>query len=94
MNSTPEGLGMVPLEIDDEDEIPCVADPIWVRESAPVLAFLSASGPKNWDEINAWAAALRMNGTVLRHCVAWLEEKGLARSYIEATKTMWVATTH
>jgi hypothetical protein len=82
---------MIEIDTDDEEErIPNVADPIWIEMSAPVLEFLSQ--PRDWSEIRPWADARNLNPMLLGHCVAWLEEKGLAMSFFRDSKVTWVAT--
>lgn len=59
---------------------PAGADPRWEGWSAPILAFLSE--PRTWDQLNEWRKETKTNGSLLRHCLAWLEDQGRARSIL------------
>ena len=67
-----------------EDAVLPVGDLAWEKMSAPVLAYLSE--PRNWEEILRWAKQHKFNGTKLRHSLAWLEGKGLAKSFIQKVR--------
>lgn len=75
---------------DDEERTPPIGDPIWETWSKPLLRFL-ADGPRTWDEIHAWRLAVNFKDLRLRHCIAWLEDRRLAKSLDRDGVVTWVA---
>jgi hypothetical protein len=57
---------------------PPFSDPRWKEWSVPIQELLSS--PRTWVELEAWRKETKTNGSLLRHCLAWLEEMGLART--------------
>ena len=74
----------------EEEDIPNVGDPCWKRISVPILVLFAH--PRKWSYINQWAKSHNFDPVVLVQCVAWLEEMGLARSFLRNQKVHWVAT--
>ncbi len=56
----------------------------------PLAAFLSE--PRDWKALTAWGRSKRWNGGLLRHCLAWLENRGRAYTRFRDGKTFWART--
>lgn len=69
-----------------------VSDPRWEDWSRPLLAFLGV--PQGWRGINRWCREKRFGPVKMRHCIAWLEEKGLAHSFGSGDQIVWVSTSY
>ena len=63
------------------------SDPRWADASEPLHLFLRV--PRSWPDILAWAKQVKVDGSLLRNMLAWLEGAGKARSF-ETTRVMWV----
>lgn len=72
-----------------EPKSPTVDDPRWADWCVPLLEFLS--DPQEWPAINRWCRTTRFGGVKIRHCIAWLEEKRLAFSYVIDGRVVWVS---
>ena len=57
---------------------PAADDPRWAKWSAPLFSFLTE--PRSWSQLAEWQRETQTNGSLLRHCLAWLENMGYARS--------------
>jgi hypothetical protein len=75
---------------DEDERTPPIADPIWEKWSAPLLRFLYAA-PRTWPEIHAWREATDFRELHLRHCIAWLEDRHLAKAIEHDGVVAWVA---
>lgn len=80
----------LPAFVLDETKAPPMNDKRWDGWSQPVLAFLGE--PRSWAQLLLWMKEQRMNEFRLRHCLAYLEEKGLARTHGHAKGLRWVAS--
>jgi hypothetical protein len=76
----------------DEAKAPTGSDPRWAAWSRPVLEFLAT--PQSWRGINKWCRERRFGAVKIRHCVAWLEENGLAHSFGWGDQLVWVSTSY
>ena len=74
----------------DESRYPPISDPVWAEWSAPVLVFLDG-GPRTWPDIHAWRKRVRFSDGLLRHCVAWLEDRRLVRGFQREGDVRWVS---
>lgn len=63
----------------------------WEEWSKPLYAFLVE--PRSWVALKAWRPPVRLDGWRLRNCIAYLEEKGHIKHYVEKKKLYWVQTT-
>lgn len=73
----------------------------WLLESRPLVLFLSE--PRNWEELDAWAAQPEHMGfSQLRQCLAWLEANCKAKAFTRKidtgkkkpkTQVFWVEST-
>ncbi len=57
---------------------PSMRDPRWKDWSAPILKYLGEA--RTWEQLEAWRKEVKINGSLLRHCLAWLEEMGFIHS--------------
>jgi hypothetical protein len=64
--------------------VPPAADPSWESRAPPLLAFLSE--PRTPDEIMVWADEQGKPQDLVRHTLAWLCLRGLARYDIDAKR--------
>lgn len=71
------------------DHVPEMCDPCWEQWAAPVLLYLQT--PRTWQSLKAWCRVHKFGATKLRHCLAWLEEQGLAKT-TGSVKILWVQT--
>lgn len=71
---------------------PEVRDPRWEHWALPLLGMLSE--PRDWEYLRAWYRENHYGGDKFRHCLAWLEEKGLAGSRVRETRTVWYRTAY
>lgn len=69
--------------------VPPMKDPIWAEWTKGVLRFLDH--PRDWIAIARWCRD-HMTQDKFRHCIAWLEEQGLAYSFVLNDVTYWVGT--
>jgi len=70
-------------------DTPPMSDPVWAEWSAPLLEFL-LKRPRSWTELETWRRSRRVNGYLLRNCLAWLEEAGAARSEGTGKDLLWI----
>jgi hypothetical protein len=68
---------------------PPASDPRWAEWSKPVAAYLSE--PRSWADLRAWSRKERINGNLLRHILAWLEEHRLASSRNQGRALVWIS---
>lgn len=73
-----------------EDRVPPGGDPSWPILAEPLLAFLGS--PRNWTELIAFGRQQRWSGTLLRNCLAWLENRGLTYPLGEGKAVRWTRT--
>lgn len=78
-------------------DVPPMGDPSWPTRAAPLLAYLRE--PRSWAAIESWCVsrsrdpdARRMSIGTATHCIAWAEQRGLARSVVVGGAIRWVAT--
>lgn len=48
--------------------------------------------PRDWPALNVFGREHRWSGILLRNCLAWLENRGLATSHGEGKEVRWVRT--
>lgn len=58
--------------------VPALRDPAWDDVALPVRGFLRER-PRPWAAINAWAEERGLRGDHVRHALAVLDFRGLAR---------------
>ena len=69
--------------------IPKDGDPRWEDWSQPLREFVQE--PRTWQELIQWAKTVRMQTFLLRHCLAWLNNRRFAGSYYGSDgNIMWV----
>ncbi len=67
--------------------VPSTGDPSWEKSSRGLLLFLAEM--RTWPDLNAWKGI--RNPTVLRHTLAWLEDRKLVRMMIVDDEIRWLA---
>jgi len=75
------------------ERIPPDGHPSWEEISAPILNFLR-QGPKTWVDLDRFAITSRIGPTVFQNALAWLDNRGLVRSYYVSPKSdvvVWAA---
>ena len=81
-------------------DVPPLADPSWSARAAPLLAYLRE--PRSWAAIESWCRSRdrsagvveRMSVGTATHCLAWAEDRGLARSFVHDGAVLWLARAH
>ncbi len=73
-----------------ERRTPEITDPRWEAWCVPLFDFLSE--PRGWKTLIAWSKARKFGGAKLRHCMAWLEERGRATTFMRDDEVLWVQT--
>jgi hypothetical protein len=67
--------------------------PQWEAWCFPLLRELKEA--RDWKWLSMWCRTHRYGGDGFRNCLAWLEEKALAKSYYDrAEKILWVRTAY
>ncbi len=67
--------------------VPPMRDHSWEQNTRTLLKFLAQR--RSWNELNAWTGA--RSASLLRHGLAWLEERGYVRSTILDEQIYWMA---
>jgi hypothetical protein len=73
------------------EPVPPISDPVWVEWSDPLLKFLQ-EGPKTWTQLERWRKPRGVSGFRLRNCLAWLEDRGVARSEGTGQRVKWMGS--
>lgn len=68
--------------------VPADGDPVWDAWSQPLWAYIQT--PRAWRTLTRWGRKNRIPLFRLRHTLAWLDNRKLARSYIKDGGVMWV----
>lgn len=67
--------------------VPPTGDHSWEKNSRGLLEFLSQT--RTWTELNSWKGI--SNPTVLRHALAWLEDRKRVRMMVVDDEIRWIA---
>jgi hypothetical protein len=67
-----------------------ITDLQWKAWSMPALKAIHT--PLEWTALRAWCRSNHFDLDKLRQCLAWLEERGLARTIPQDNTIYWVAT--
>lgn len=66
--------------------------PQWETWCLPILRELNVA--RDWKWLSKWYRSNRYGGDGFRNCLAWLEEKSLAKSYYREDEILWVRTAY
>ena len=76
---------------EDETRVPAMNDARWQDWAQPLHLFLA--NPQEWPAIEQWCRETRFGQIMLRHCLAWLDDQGLVRSFYRPSgKIVWVTS--
>tara|TARA_R100001079_G_scaffold111025_1_gene88994 strand:+ start:3556 stop:3894 length:339 start_codon:yes stop_codon:yes gene_type:complete len=78
---------------EEDSSIPAIGSPYWGPVCIPLALFI-ALGERHWSSLKEWAKARSLSSMKLRHCLAWLEDKGYAETYlpegVESKAGRWI----
>ena len=72
-----------------DDHTPRMSDPVWADLSTPLFKYLAE--PRTWREMNAWRRG-SMTEDRMRHCLAWLDQKGVIYDILIDDVCHWLQT--